>query len=358
MNMRKLKKNVMAVSPVIATLMLVLVSVGSAGAFYVWQSGWQRDVNEKAGTAELQSQLSIGGSSTVYEFLLIAKEIFEAQNPNFKVDIQKGGSGAGLMGAGLGLVDIGSASSDKSSSFYKYPDFNRDGVKDLGIEMINTKIGYDGVVVVVSEDRTDLISIGRDTLAQIYQGDITLWNEVPMNASAVGNSTDGYHNCTDLDTKENKIETYGRSVHSGTEECFFDKLMAGEVDDASDQMDVGETHALPSNQDIVSSLADNPDGIGFMATGLVKDDSGLRAIPFSENGGPFVNGTLADYGGDELGLPSTDSIMDETWPGSRALWFITAGEPTGAAKVFIDFCLRTEANQNICHLSDYISLYD
>jgi phosphate transport system substrate-binding protein len=332
--------------------MLVLVSVGSAGAFYMWQSGWQGDVEDKAGGADLQTSLSIGGSSTVYEFLVVAKEIFEAQNPNYKVDIQKGGSGAGLMGAGLGLVDIGSASSDKSGEFSKYPDFNRDGKKDLGIEMVNTKIGYDGVVVVVSEDRTDLISIGRDTLAQIYQKDITSWTEVPKDATDVGAG-----NCNDT-AGEDKIETYGRSVHSGTEECFFDKLMAGEVDGASDQMDGGETHPLPSNQDIVSSLADNPDGIGFMATGLVKDDSGLRAIPFSTDGTPTANGNLTDYGGDEDGLPSTASIMDETWPGSRALWFITAGEPTGSAKMFIDFCLRTEANLDICHLSDYISLYD
>lgn len=346
MNMRKIKKQAYAVSPVIATLMLVLVSVGSAGAFYVWQSGWQSDVNDKAGSAELQSQLSIGGSSTVYEFLVVAKEIFEAQNPNFKVDIQKGGSGAGLMGAGLGLVDIGSASSDKSSSFANYPDFDRNGKKDLGVEMVNTKIGYDGVVVVVSDDNDhDLESISRDTLALIYEEIITDWTNVP-------NATGATTFCTESAT----IETYGRSVHSGTEECFFDKLMDGEVDGAEDQMESGETHPLPSNQDIVSHLAGNPDGIGFMAKGLVKEGSGLRAVPFSED-----NSTLKDYGGDELGLPSVKSIKGDssvnTWPGSRALWFITAGQPTGAAKVFIDFCLRTEANQNICELSDYISLY-
>jgi len=355
MNMRKLKKDVMAVSPVIATLMLVLVSVGSAGAFYVWQSGWQSDVNDKAGTAELQSQLSIGGSSTVYEFLLVAKEIFEAQNPNFKVDIQKGGSGAGLMGAGLGLVDIGSASSDKSGSFYKYPDFDRDGKKDLGVEMVNTKIGYDGVVVVVSDQRTDLISIGRETLAQIYEGTITSWTQVPLNATDVGTGLPA-DNCTDYGG-EDKIETYGRSVHSGTEECFFDKLMAGTVDDAEDQMEEGETHTFASNQEIVSDLAGNKDGIGFMALGLVKEGSGLRAVPFSVDGTPTADGNLSDYDGDEDGLPSEDSIKEGTWPGSRALWFITAGEPSGSAKVFIDFCLRTEANQNICELSDYISIY-
>lgn len=347
--MRKIMKNVKAVSPVIATLMLVLVSVGAAGAFYMWQTGWQGDVEDKAGGADLQSSLSIGGSSTVYEFLVVAKEIFEAQNPNYKVDIQKGGSGAGLMGAGLGLVDIGSASSDKSGSFYKYPDFDRDGKKDLGVEMVNTKIGYDGVVVVVSDDASnDLVSIGRETLAQIYEGTIVNWTDVPADATDV---TAG--NCTLTDA----IETYGRSVHSGTEECFFKKLMNKEVDGAEDQMDGGETHAFASNQEIVSHLAGNPDGIGFMALGLVKEGSGLRAVPFSVDGTPTANGNLSDYDADDLGLPSEDSIKDGSWPGSRALWFITAGEPTGSAKVFIDFCLRTEANQNICELSDYVSIY-
>ena len=354
--MRKIMKNVKAVSPVIATLMLVLVSVGAAGAFYMWQTGWQGDVEDKAGGADLQSSLSIGGSSTVYEFLVVAKEIFEAQNPNYKVDIQKGGSGAGLMGAGLGLVDIGSASSDKSGSFYKYPDFDRDGKKDLGVEMVNTKIGYDGVVVVVSDQRTDLLSIGRETLAQIYEGKITSWTQVPLNATDVGTGVPA-DNCTDLDPEQDKIETYGRSVHSGTEECFFKKLMNKEVDGAEEQMDGGETHAVASNQEIVSNLAGNPDGIGFMALGLVKEGSGLRAVPFSVDGTPTADGNLSDYDADDLGLPSEDSIKDGSWPGSRALWFITAGEPTGSAKVFIDFCLRTEANQNICELSDYVSIY-
>ncbi len=339
MNMRKLKKQAYAVSPVIATLMLVLVSVGSAGAFYVWQSGWQSDVNDKAGTAELQSQLSIGGSSTVYEFLLIAKEIFEAQNPNFKVDIQKGGSGAGLMGAGLGLVDIGSASSDKSGSFSDYPDIDRDGKKDLGIEMVNTKIGYDGVVVVVDvENNHDLVNISRATLASIYEGSITDWTSVPDGIGSAGF-------CNNAST----INTYGRSVHSGTEECFFKKLMGKTVSGAAEQMETGETYAYPSNQEIVSALAGDPDGIGFMAWGLAKKaDSGLTMVPFSADG-TTLSGTD--------GLPEESQIKDGTWPGSRALWFITAGQPSGSAKVFIDFCLRTEANQNICELSDYISIY-
>ncbi len=338
--MRKIMKNVKAVSPVIATLMLVLVSVGAAGAFYMWQTGWQGDVEDKAGGADLQSSLSIGGSSTVYEFLVVAKEIFEAQNPNYKVDIQKGGSGAGLMGAGLGLVDIGSASSDKSGSFYKYPDFDRDGKKDLGVEMVNTKIGYDGVVVVVDADNDhNLTSISRDTLAKIYQGDITTWANV--------NTT--FDGTTACDNGADSINTYGRSVHSGTEECFFKKLMGKTVSGAAEQMEGDETYAYASNQEIVSALAADPDGIGFMAWGLAKkSDSGLTMVPFSADGST-LSGTD--------GLPEESQIKDGTWPGSRALWFITAGEPTGSAKVFIDFCLRTEANQNICELSDYISIY-
>lgn len=351
--MRKIMKNVKAVSPVIATLMLVLVSVGAAGSFYMWQTGWQGDVEDKAGGADLQSSLSIGGSSTVYEFLVVAKEIFEAQNPNYKIDIQKGGSTSGLQAAGLGLVDIGAASSDKSSSFSSYPDFNRDGKKDLGVEMQNTKIGYDGVVVVVSEDNFathGLVSIGRETLAQIYEGTLLTWDEVPADA------TDALLTpCAGTE----EINTYGRSVHSGTEECFCEKLMKKQIDGSDKQMDGIEDFAFPANQDIVSALADDADGIGFMAWGLAqKSDSGLTIIPFSTDATPAAAGTLADYDGDEDGIPSDDSIKDESWPGSRALWFITAGEPTGAAKVFIDFCLRTQVNQDVCELSDYISIYD
>jgi len=342
MNMRKLKKQAYAVSPVIATLMLVLVSVGSAGAFYVWQNGWQKDVGDKAGSAELQSAITIGGSSTVYEFLVVAKEIFEASHPNYKIDIQKGGSGAGIAGAGMGLVDIGTASKDASGSFDTYPDLNRDGTKDLGIEMQQTLIGYDGVVVIVSASSSlALDNISEATMEGIYGKTITDWADVE---SGIGNATNATSTAT-------PIKFVDRSDESGTEECFTAKLLSitGESYVNDKQIDLGWcTESFGSNQDLLNYIAANDDAIGFTAFGIANSRSDVKVIPFSKDGNDLSTGD---------GLPSASEIKSGAWPGSRPLNFLTVGDPTGDAKVFIDFCLATQANQEICQLSDYVSIY-
>jgi phosphate transport system substrate-binding protein len=341
---RKLVKNAQAVSPIIATLMLVLVAVGSAGAFYMWQTGWQSDVEGKAGSADVKASLSIGGSSTVYEFTAIAKEIFEASNPNYKIDLQKGGSGAGIAAAGMGLVDIGAASKDASSSFVDYPDLNRDNKKDLGVEMIQTTVGYDGVVVVVDADQPDLTEISRATLETIYE---SVYNGVPVTWDTIDTNLTGTTQCAST----NAVNTYDRSDESGTEECFCAKLMDKDLLDASKQMPSGYcTFSFGSNQELVAALADDTDGIGFTAWGISENTPGIRVIPFSEDGANLC-------GDDADGLPSATEIKSNEWPGSRPLNFLTVGKPTGAAKVFIDFCLTPKANLDMCELSDYVSLY-
>ncbi len=355
---KKLAKNVYAVSPVVATLTLVLASVGTAGALYVWQTGWQIDITDKIGTGNVQANLKVGGSSTVYEFSAVAKEIFEAQNPNYKIELQKGGSGSGIAGAGMGLVDIGAASKDAStdSSWGDYPDLNRDGKKDLGLEMVQHLVGYDGVVVIVDADNTHgLADINEDTLINIYEavydGTPMTWGEVPTTHVEVGTVGGTPTTPCNSDDPAEEVDTYDRSDHSGTEECFCEKLLSKGLKDAAKQMDAGyTTFSYQGNQDLVAALAQDPDGIGFTAKGIADNSPGVRVIPFADEDG---SGGLAT--GD--GLPSNSEIKSGDWPGSRPLNFITVGQPTGAAKVFIDFCLNTEMNQDICELSDYVSIY-
>jgi ABC-type phosphate transport system substrate-binding protein len=200
---KKLVKNAQAVSPIIATLMLVLVAVGSAGAFYVWQSGWQGGIEDKvSGSGDLQASLTIGGSSTVYEFSAVATEYYHAANPNYRISYQKGGSGAGIAAVGTGAIDIGSASKFMDNEEKDdYPDLNKDGNKDFGKELVEHVIAWDAVAVVTSTGNSHgLVSIDEDTLYDIYatngnlathsstldfDGDGTIqWDEVPTDTTA------------------------------------------------------------------------------------------------------------------------------------------------------------------------------
>ena len=283
------------------------------------------------------------------EIVLAAKEIFESSNPNYKIDLQKGGSGAGIAAAGMGLVDIGAASKDASGSFTQYPDLNRDGKRDLGIEMVQTTVGYDGVVIIVSKNFVgNLDNITKATMQGIYAKTTTDWNVVPCGIGSLTNVTGA---------TSTPIKIADRSDESGTEECFVEKLIdiaTGYSTFVSEKQIIsGHCHiSKGSNQELVEAIYADTAAIGFTAKGIADGNTDkVKVIPFSDDGSTLATGD---------GLPSASEIKagpDEGWPGSRPLNFLTVGKPTGAAKVFIDFCLTPEANLDICELSDYVSLY-
>ena|SRR5271157_4569366 len=108
------KHNRKAVSPVIATLVLIVIAiVGAVGVGLILSSvstsvGKQANAGNAAGQS--QSTLLIGGSTTVYPVTEAAKAAFEQQ---YKVNIidAQGGSDAGMQGVLSGALDIGAASS-------------------------------------------------------------------------------------------------------------------------------------------------------------------------------------------------------------------------------------------------------
>ncbi len=352
MNAKKLIKNVQAVSPIIATLMLVLVAVGASGSFYLWQTGWQEDVEGKAGGVGLTSALSVGGSSTVYEFTVLAKEIFENQHPNYRIDLQKGGSGSGITGVGMGLIDIGAASKPIDSYMDEYPDLNRDGIKDLGIDLVTYKIADDGVAIVVSPNNPFIgtgyiTSMNQTTLVKIYNKDpaYDTWGEIPIAWNVTTNlSSSGATLPTGYTSWDVQIATYDRADESGTEECFCDKICSKLITGSAKQMAAGVAdHSIASNQLLYDGIYNDNEGIGFIPYGMLGD---LEMIEFHH----------PDTNKPDL-FPSTAGIKSYTWCGSRPLNLITIGEATGDAKVFVDFCLRTEMNQQLAEMSGYVSIF-
>lgn len=405
---RKLAKNARAVSPVIATLMLVLVAVGSAGVFYVWQSGWQETTTDSIEDTDMRATLKIGGSSTVYPVSILAAEAFMVDHPQYNIEVQKGGSDSGIIGAGEGILDIGAASKAMDDDYKaKYPN------------AVETIIGYDGVVVVVPDGNSHgLVSIDRDILAQIYDlnsgmdklashpldedSDLTIqWNEVPKTAlpkastldvtAATGQTADpqlddgnywidyadgaapeGLTYVTvsggsgvieiggpaddqsdvdhwDVCTGTVDVQVYDRAEHSGTEECFCKKILAKLLgSELTMSEDTG--HSATSNQELVTSISDDVDALGFMSFGLAGAESGktsdLEQIPFSPSGVT-----------DDPGLPTYEDIATSTWVGSRPLVYITDGEPSGIADLFINYVLLSQNNQDFCGATSYVSIY-
>jgi phosphate transport system substrate-binding protein len=313
---KKIQKDTHAVSPIVATLMLVLVSVGGSASYYMWQTGWQKDVEDKAsGAGEFKDSLSIGGSSTVYEFTAIAAEWFEVANPGYKVSYQSGGSGAGVASVGKGIVDIGSASRFvKDSEHAKYPDLNGDGSKDRGHNLVTHTVAWDAVVVVTANPAAP-DNITRSDLFEIYNG---------TNMHGFGAAVD-------------------RSDASGTEEVFAE-LVLDLGTSTLEEAGIETGHSYPGNQELIAALIANPDWIGFTSYGMAKETS-LKILDFQGTDDP------------EPVTPSEDTIMDGTYDGARPINYITVDEPTGDIAEYINFCLAPRNNQDIAEEAGYISIY-
>jgi phosphate transport system substrate-binding protein len=108
------KRTKRAVSPVIATLVLIVIAIVGAVGVGLILSSVSTSVGKQANPGQAgkasQQTLLIGGSTTVYPVTEAAKAAFENQYGVTIIDAQ-GGSDAGMQGVLSGALDIGAASS-------------------------------------------------------------------------------------------------------------------------------------------------------------------------------------------------------------------------------------------------------
>jgi phosphate transport system substrate-binding protein len=103
----------------------------------------------------------------------------------------------------------------------------------------------------------------------------------------------------------------------------------------------GNVLMLPSTEEGVSQVADNPNAIFYPGLGYVTDEVKPLAIK-----------KTAD---DPAVLPSIETALDGTYPIARPLLYYTNGAPTGIIETFINYCLSTEGQEKILEVG-YVPL--
>lgn len=378
MNNRNFAKATDAVSPVVATLLLVLVAAGAAIGFGVFLNGFQKDAQSNVDSDVSSQCLTVAGSSTVFEFTAVAEPLFENSQGGCDIINNAGGSGAGLQSVGIGAVDVGAMSHDPTSvELAKYPDLNKDGAKDFGIPDLKvTRVGYDAVVPVVqashcaagkkitTEAIRDIFGVNGGKVGYSPVSGITgtgaggklTWADVGANPTTGGNDF-----CA---TNTNIIQPISRSDKGGTVDVFCDKLV-GNVD--SDLCKAPLTTAdfpglwiaksgatgdkLLGNQDAEELLGKTICAECMGYTSMAGDDSNTAISALSVDADRDL--VLAD---DAITATST-TVRDQTFIGYRSLVYLTIGEPSGVAKQYLDFVLLPKNNQEISTASKFVSLY-
>jgi len=268
------------------------------------------------GTINARDQINIVGSSTVYPFSTVVAETFGNKTGIKVPKIESTGSGGGMKlfckGLGTSHPDITNA-----SRRIKKSEFNK--CKENGIDVVEIKVGYDGIVIANSKKAT-LLNL---TKRQIF---LALAKQVPEGNKEGGNLVDNPNKkWSDIDPNlpNKKIEVLGPPPTSGTRDAFnelaieggcktFPKLKAIKKQDKKKykaicravREDGAFIEAGENDNLIVQKLVENENAFGvFGFSFLIENEDKIQ--------GSTVDGMA----------PTMETIADKSYGVSRPLYF-------------------------------------
>nr|WP_303715557.1 substrate-binding domain-containing protein [Methanoculleus marisnigri] len=285
MNFKNMNES--AVSPIVATLVLIVVAVVGAVAVGTIMGAFSSDVSEQMNPGDVAgasaAEILIAGSTTVQPVSELLAEAYMNAKPGVKITVQGGGSGTGVTSVGMDIVDIGSASrAVKDAELEKYPSLQ------------TYQIGGSAVVLICSDDLT---------LENVTQADIK----------------EAYANYTFGTSLPDVTKAFARAESSGTQDTFLEWLDKIEVN-ASVQGKTG-------NAGVLAAVADATDAIGFVDFGYADGADGVNIVDL-EGYDPATSDTIGDA------LAGQDTYPNGL---TRPLNYIVNGNPSAIEKDFINF---------------------
>jgi phosphate transport system substrate-binding protein len=255
--------------------------------------------------------LKINGSTTVNLPVAEAAEILRAEKRmRIQVDTQ-GGSAGGISALGDEQVQIGMSSKNLAESDRaKYP--------QVSIQEIH--IGEDAVALIVSKDVWDggVKEITKQQAKDIYEGKIKNWK--------------------DLGGPDRRIAFFNKEPGRGTWEVFAHWLYGNPKQ--APQVNFPE---VGGNEETRSKVASTRGALSQLSSSWA-DGKKVFALGLKDESGAVI-------------LPTNDNIATRKYPMSRPLFLLTAGEPTGNVKTFVDFML-SERGQQLVRKHGYLALAD
>jgi flagellin-like protein len=337
-----MKRDARGISPIVATLMLVLITVAAAVAFYMFETGWQKTATSNVGTGNVDSiQLTMTGSTTVTDLMNKMVPAFEQNNSGFKISYTGTGSGAGLVAIEKGQVDMGMISDDMNSV--------TTGTTTAYPNLVATTIAYDGVDVFMASSTATAHGIPatlsmNQTLVDGLYGANGVTQYATWGAFETAITAQDHVTITDPNSAL-AINVHYRSDSSGTQDAFCDKGLASHKFlpyAAPTATEKGEN----GNPLMVTDVLADVDGIGFATGGMVSTTPGAVAC---------------SWGGVTATAQHVIDSVDNHGTSQYALWhplnLVTNGAPVTQCKSFIDWITAPDNNLAICNSAGFTSIY-
>ncbi len=215
----------------IALCLILALSLAACGqtAAPVATAATATEAPATTAAAKLSGTVATDGSTSMEKVIGALGEAFMEANPDTTFTYNPTGSGAGIQAVQEGRCDIGLSSRAL-----------KDAEKEAGLT--ETVLAYDGIAMIVNP-ANPVEDLSLEQIADIYTGKITNWSEVGGNDS--------------------QIVLIGREAGSGTRGGFEE--IVGVVDACQYRQE------LSSTGDVITTVAQNPDAIGYASLAAVKD---------------------------------------------------------------------------------------
>ena len=222
-------------------------------------------------------RLTLAGSTSVQPFAETWAEAYKKSNPSADIRVQGGGSTAGVQAALTGAAQIGMCS--------------RELKKDEADKLKAIVVARDGLTIIVHPSNP-VASLTVEQVRKVFSGGVPTWSEL--------GGTDA------------KLTAVTREEGSGARGAFEELAMKGAK--------IAASALVQDSQGAVRQMVSkDPSAVGYVSHGVV--DASVKALKIG-------------------GIEASESTIDAgTYPFVRPFLFVVKGEPTAAAKGFIDWVL-------------------
>jgi phosphate transport system substrate-binding protein len=238
--------------------------------------------------------LTVAGSTSIMPFTEKLAEHFMIEKPGASVDVQGGGSSAGIQATMNRTVAIGMSSRE---------------LKDEEKALNAIVICHDAIAVIVNP-RNPISNLTTTQVKNIYSGKIRNWKQ--------------------LGWIDRDISVVTREEGSGTRGAFEDLVMKKAfIDDSIMVQD--------SNGAVREVVGNDPYAVGYISLGIV--DSRVKTLS--------IEGVV----------PSIENVKNKRYGIVRPFLYLTLGKPTAKAQAFIDFALSSQG-QTILRTEGLIPIHE
>ena len=232
---------------------------------------------------KLNGSVATDGSTSMEKVIGVLGESFMEMNPDVSFTYNPTGSGSGITAVSEKRCDIGLSSRAL-----------KDEEKNNGLT--ETVLAYDGIAIIVNPENA-ISDLSVEDIARIYTGEITNWK--------------------DLGGADAEIVVIGREAGSGTRDGF--ESITGTSEKCVYRQE------LTSTGDVITTVSQNPDAIGYASLSAVKDT--VKALT--------VGGVA----------PTEDTVKDGSYVVQRPFVLVTRTDEklNDAAQAFFDYATSADA---------------